>query len=58
MLFNFFKENDISVLTADCSECIDHIAISNSFLVSTIPEIHEWNYQKILSDHKGIMVDV
>ena len=58
MLFNFFKENDISVLTADCSECIDHIAISNSFLNNSLPEIQEWNYQKRLSDHKGIMAIV
>lgn len=57
-LLDFFKKNDISVLTADCSECVDHIAISNSFLNNSLPEIQEWNYQKRLSDHKGIMAIV
>ena len=57
-LLDLFMKNDISVLTADCSACIDHIAISNSFLNNSLPEIHEWNYQKNLSDHKGIMVNV
>lgn len=46
MLLDFFRENDISVLTADRSECIDHIAISNSFLDSAKAKIYEWNYQK------------
>lgn len=58
MLLDFFKKKDIFILTANCSECIDHIAISNAFLDSTKAEIHEWNYQKRFSDHKGIMIDI
>lgn len=57
-LLDFFNKNDVSVLTANCSECIDHIAISNSFLQNKNTEILEWNYHKRLSDHKGILVDI
>ena len=49
-------ETDMSLLTADRSECIDHIAISKNFIGSSNPFITEWNLDKKLSDHKGIAV--
>ena len=54
-----FKENNISILTAERPECIDHIAISNSFMNGMkVTIIEEWNIDKRLSDHKGIVVDI
>lgn len=54
-----FKENRISILTVDRSECIDHIAISDSFMDGMkVARIEEWNADKSLSDHKGIVVDI
>lgn len=52
-----FSKNAITILTKDRTECIDHIAISENFLVDIETEIDEWNYDKKLSDHKGIWVD-
>ena len=56
ILLDFFESSDISILTVDCSECIDHIAISKSFVGDSRFNIYEWNVKKELSDHKGIMV--
>jgi exonuclease III len=53
-----FANNNIKLLTRNRPECIDHIAISQKFVGSSIIEIEEWNYDKGLSDHKGICVDV
>lgn len=49
-----FAENQISLVTRKRANCIDHIAISESFLAGADVEIEEWNEQKTLSDHKGI----
>lgn len=49
-----FAETDMYLLTADRPECIDHIAISKSFMGSVAISIAEWNLDKSLSDHKGI----
>lgn len=46
----------IRLLTGDRSECIDHIAVSESFAGEASVEIEEWNKDKALSDHKGISV--
>ena len=47
----------ISILTAERSACIDHIAISDSFMAGhRVTDIEEWNIDKTLSDHKGIMI--
>ncbi|MCD7827620.1 MAG: endonuclease/exonuclease/phosphatase family protein [Clostridiales bacterium] len=51
-----FAETDISLLTSDRRECIDHIAVSKRFIGNFMPSITEWNLDKELSDHKGIAV--
>ena len=51
-----FRENRLRLLTAETAECIDHIAISEDFVRGSGIEIHEWNMEKSLSDHKGIVV--
>jgi endonuclease/exonuclease/phosphatase family metal-dependent hydrolase len=57
-LLEFFTENHITVLTENRVECIDHIAVSDSFIKDTEILIAEWNYNKILSDHKGISAQI
>ncbi|WP_303839085.1 endonuclease/exonuclease/phosphatase family protein [Selenomonas ruminantium] len=53
-----FEDNGISILTEEHSQCIDHIAISTNLIACKEPSIIEWNVDKRLSDHKGIMVDM
>lgn len=53
-----FSENKIALLTKDRPECIDHIAISENFVRGAAIQIDEWNYDKTLSDHKGIVVSL
>lgn len=49
----------MTIVTADCKECIDHIAVVNE-LISNVKNIdfYEWNQTKHLSDHKGVMVTI
>lgn len=51
-----FRRNEISLVTAGQPECIDHIAVSTTLLRGSAPLIMEWNENKKLSDHKGIMI--
>ena len=51
-----FAENEITNLTQNKTETIDHIAISKKFIPNSKVEIAEWNCSKELSDHKGISV--
>jgi len=51
-----FRKNRLQLLTEETAECIDHIAISEDFVRGSSIEIHEWNLEKRLSDHKGIVV--
>lgn len=54
-----FRDNHISLLTGEVPECVDHIAISTGFLKgSRAISIKEWNTDKRLSDHKGILVNI
>jgi len=53
-----FEKTGIEILTRNRPECIDHIAISKKVIGNSTLEIKEWNYNKRLSDHKGIWVDV
>ena len=46
-----------SILTRNQKECIDHIAISERFCGKEKVSVEEWNQEKVLSDHKGIVVD-
>lgn len=53
-----FSDNKIALLTKDRPECIDHIAISEIFVRGAAVRTDEWNYDKALSDHKGIVVSL
>lgn len=50
-----FEENEMIILTASRSECVDHIAVSAAFLPGLEVTVEEWNIDKALSDHKGIV---
>jgi exonuclease III len=56
VLDNSFSDNRLNLLTRDVAECIDHIAISQKIVQNSSYHITEWNIDKRLSDHKGIMV--
>lgn len=53
-----FRECKIEILTRKRLECVDHIAISKSFIRDKKVVIYEWNQDKKLSDHKGIFVEI
>lgn len=55
-ILNKLKENNLSLLTKARAECIDHIAITKAFIMDASIQIEEWNYERTLSDHKGIVV--
>ena len=52
------EPNKMTILTAERLECIDHIAITDSFTDGCEVHIEEWNSDKRLSDHKGIAVNI
>ena len=56
-MLNAFSESNMRILTADQPECIDHIVISESFLSEYDAVVTEWNLDKAISDHKGIVVE-
>jgi endonuclease/exonuclease/phosphatase (EEP) superfamily protein YafD len=56
-LRRFFVENQITILTGNRKQCIDHVAISDAFVNGAEIMVNEWNFDKALSDHKGISVD-
>jgi endonuclease/exonuclease/phosphatase family metal-dependent hydrolase len=53
-----FAANGLILLTRNQPECIDHVAISQSFVGNTKYAVEEWNIDKELSDHKGICVEI
>lgn len=53
-----FRDMEVTVLTGKQLECIDHIAVSENYLVGSKVQVSEWNLDKSLSDHKGIMAEV
>ena len=56
---NSFDSAEIDILTAARLECIDHIAVSKQFMAGhRVTNIDEWNLDKRLSDHKGIVVQI
>lgn len=55
-ILNGLKDCNLSLLTANQPECIDHIALTEGFIGSAEVKIVEWNQAKTLSDHKGIAV--
>jgi endonuclease/exonuclease/phosphatase family metal-dependent hydrolase len=50
--------NGLELLTRKQPECIDHIAISRGFVGESAVRVEEWNYDKTLSDHKGIVAEL
>jgi endonuclease/exonuclease/phosphatase family metal-dependent hydrolase len=57
-LFDCFKSFELKILTSELPECIDHIALTRSFLGSNSVKLNEWNMDKSLSDHKGVCVEL
>ena len=53
-----FDKNNLTLLTRTQKECIDHISISSKLAKEIKIEINEWNFDKKLSDHKGICVNL
>ena len=54
-----FGRSGITILTSEISQCIDHIAVSDSFMFGhRVTGINEWNCDKSLSDHRGIVVQI
>ena len=53
-----FRDRNIAILTEKQPECIDHIAVSERFLEGAEIAVDEWNLNKALSDHKGIVAEV
>ena len=54
-----FGRSGISILTTERPQCIDHIAVSKSFMSGhRVTGIDEWNCDKALSDHRGIVVQI
>lgn len=53
-----FSENHIMLLTENTRECIDHIAMSNEFILNTEAIIDEWNLDRKMSDHKGVVATI
>lgn len=53
-----FAQNRIKVLTEDVAECVDHIAVSEQALLNAEVAVAEWNLNKKLSDHKGIVAEI
>jgi endonuclease/exonuclease/phosphatase family metal-dependent hydrolase len=53
-----FVRADLELLTRNQPECIDHIAVSRNFIGTSSVRINEWNCDKKLSDHKGIVAEL
>ena len=56
-LLQVFAEAELQLLTCDRQECVDHIAVSRRFFGDGNVLVDEWNLGKVLSDHKGIVVE-
>jgi len=52
-----FLDCGIDILTQDVPECIDHIAVTRGF-TGEVMAASEWNKDKSLSDHKGIVIEM
>ena len=52
-----FLDCGIDILTWDVPVCIDHVAMTKGFTGERIA-VSEWNDDKRLSDHKGIVVEM
>jgi len=57
-LNKLFRDCNLKLLTRDIAACIDHIVISEDFIINMETEIGEWNSDKKLSDHKGVSLEL
>lgn len=57
LVVHTFQDCGIDILTQDTPECIDHIAVTHDF-AGGVTAVSEWNLNKTLSDHKGIVVEI
>ena len=53
-----FDNLDLEILTENILENIDHIVLSKSFKEKSLASIDIWNNPKVLSDHKGVLVEI
>lgn len=53
-----FQECGITIVTSGMSAMIDHIAVSDKLLNDSVIFRFEWNQDKLLSDHKGVMIEL
>lgn len=53
-----FSDNHIKLLSGSAAWCIDHVAVSDSFVNDAIVTTEEWNTEKSLSDHKGTVIEI
>jgi endonuclease/exonuclease/phosphatase family metal-dependent hydrolase len=53
-----FSQVGVTILTSERTWCIDHIAVSDRFVSGAEIRIEEWNLEKSLSDHKGILAEL
>lgn len=58
ILTECFERNHIRIVTAEKRESVDHIAMSESFIENKTISIEEWNQDKSLSDHKGVVIEI
>lgn len=58
IIVNSFCDMGVTILTEKQLECIDHIAVSERYLAGAEVQVGEWNLDKSLSDHKGVMVEL
>lgn len=56
IILDTLNRNSLRLATAEQPECIDHIALSAGMVDDKRILIEEWNQDKQLSDHKGILV--
>ena len=53
-----FNTLQLTNLTADIPENIDHIIVSNAFIKDKSIKLTTWNLDKKLSDHIGVCVEI
>lgn len=56
-----FENSHIFMMTGHRAECIDHIALSDDYMYNgnlIVTSVNEWNEDKNLSDHKGIVIEI
>ena len=56
VILDTLNKNGLRLVMAEQPECVDHIALTAGMTDGTEMLIEEWNQDKQLSDHKGILV--